>query len=87
METERDITQHSRRNLKSHQLKRLCEKFVVRPLGGSLYLIICPNTNFRLKAELRTVSFHTVSEVGGVMTLHIVSQLSKHITEVKCSRI
>ena len=29
-------------------------------LGGSLYLRFRPNTNFRLKAELRTVSFRTV---------------------------
>ena len=42
-------------------------------LGGSLYLKFRPNTNFRLKAGLRTVSFHTVSEVGGVETFRTVS--------------
>src|SRR5207247_11348301 len=40
--------------------KRLCEKFVVRPSGGSLYLGFRLITNFRLKAELRTYCFHTV---------------------------
>src|SRR5437867_5349229 len=40
-------------------------EFVVRPSGGSLYLGFRLITNFRLKAELRTSCFHTVSEVGG----------------------
>src|SRR2546423_1478917 len=40
---------------------RLCKKFVVRPSGGSLYLGFRLITNFRLKAELRTSFFYTVS--------------------------
>src|SRR5437773_3164498 len=39
----------------------LCEKFVVRPSGGSLYLGFRLITNFRLKAELRTSCFYTQS--------------------------
>src|SRR2546427_13057311 len=42
---------------------RLCEKFVVRPSGGSLYLGFRLITNFRLKAELRTSCFYTVSQL------------------------
>src|SRR5437867_2165333 len=42
---------------------RLCKKFVVRPSGGSLYLGFRLITNFRLKAELRTSCFHTVSQL------------------------
>src|SRR5207247_1498663 len=45
--------------------QRLCEKFVVRPSGGSLYLGFRLITNFRLKAELRTSCFHTVSALVG----------------------
>src|SRR2546427_3980422 len=41
---------------------RLCEKFVVRPSGGSLYLGFRLITNFRLKAELRTSCFYAVSQ-------------------------
>ncbi|HXU35389.1 MAG TPA: hypothetical protein VN937_03430, partial [Blastocatellia bacterium] len=45
--------------------QRLCEKFVVRPSGGSLYLYLRRITNFRLKAGLRTLHFHTVSQLVG----------------------
>src|SRR5207247_8727376 len=47
---------------KSHQ-RRGCKKFVVRPSGGSLYLGFRLITNFRLKAELRTSCFYTVSKL------------------------
>src|SRR5437667_1083214 len=47
---------------KSHQ-RRGCKKFVVRPSGGSLYLGFRLITNFRLKAELRTSCFYTVSQL------------------------
>src|SRR2546428_809320 len=43
--------------------QRLCKKFVVRPSGGSLYLGFRLITNFRLKAELRTSCFYTVSQL------------------------
>src|SRR5207247_7904345 len=50
--------------------QRLCEKFVVRPSGGSLYLGFRLITNFRLKAELRTSCFHTVSQLVGRSYIH-----------------
>src|SRR5207247_1144257 len=54
-----------RLDLKDPPLPRLCKKFVVRPSGGSLYLGFRLITNFRLKAELRTSCFYTVSALVG----------------------
>src|SRR3989442_813563 len=52
-----------RRSPRITPTQRLCGKFVVRPSGGSLYLGFRLITNFRLKAELRTSCFHTVSQL------------------------
>src|SRR6185369_2185797 len=52
--------------------QRLCEKFVVRPSGGSLYLYLRRITNFRLKAGLRTLHFHTVSQLVGLSAAVVI---------------
>jgi hypothetical protein len=60
---EKGMRQVSRRTPIIPPTQRLCEKFVVRPSGGSLYLYLRRITNFRLKAGLQTLHFHTVSQL------------------------
>ena len=53
-------------NISDPPLTRLCEKFVVRPSGGSLYPALRPNYELPPEGRTTNMRFHTVSDEVGI---------------------